>query len=113
MTIDGEETILYGQLQYILDFSIQFEQRPIQKFLLVVIKPCETANTDAAKQKTYFSAYRQEGIADLACLVSVVGRVPVGQGRYGIIDRSMEDSWPTVCEDRPNSDSREELAPID
>jgi hypothetical protein len=42
------------------------------------------------------------GVTDLTCLVATVGRVPMGNGQYGIVDRSIEEAWPTVFEEFPN-----------
>ena len=35
---------------------------------------------------------------DLTCVVAAIGRVPIEDGHFGIIDRSLEEVWPTVHE---------------
>jgi hypothetical protein len=44
---------------------------------------------DATVEKTYYLTKNSLGVVDLACLVAAVGCVPMGDGCFGIVDRSM------------------------
>jgi hypothetical protein len=100
MIIDNQIQVLYGQLRYILKFAIPaFEAHPERTYILAFIQPCITNGIDATVEKAYYSGMGRVGVADLTCYVATVGRVPMGDQRYGIIDRSTEEAWPTVYED--------------
>jgi hypothetical protein len=102
----GEENrvhYFYGQLQYIYKVTLpSFGDQPETIHLLAFIKPCDTGGMDATKSRVYYTEMGALGVADLTCLVATVGRVPMGNGRYGIVDRSIEEAWPTVFEEFPN-----------
>jgi hypothetical protein len=110
MIVDEHMEVRYGQLHHILKFAIPaFKTYPEKTYILAFIKPCVTNGVDATVQKAYYSAMRPVGVADLTCYVATVGRVPVGQQRYGIIDRSTEEAWPTVYEDAEEPDLGDQL----
>jgi len=62
---------------------------------------CQTNGLDATKGNVYYTEERQArlGLIDLTCVIAAVGRIPMGDGRYGIFDRSTEESWPTIHEE--------------
>jgi hypothetical protein len=100
MIVNELMEVRYGQLHYILKFAMTaFGTHPKKTHILAFIKPCITNGIDATVQRTYYSAMGPVGVADLTCYVATVGRVPMGEQRYGIIDRSTEEAWPTVYED--------------
>ncbi len=107
MNVDGAYRVLYGQFQYALKFSLPaFDTFPEKVYILAVIAPCITEGLDATESLVYYSRTGPIGVADLTCFVATVGRVPMGGGRYGIVDRSTEESWPTVYEALPEEQNQ-------
>ena len=108
MIIDGIWTYLYGQLQYALKFELpSFGQRIAEQCILVFIRPCSnTHSADATQTRVYYNSLGPVIVADLTSLVSGAGRVPMGDSRFGIVDRSIEEAWPTVYEDFPDQPAR-------
>jgi hypothetical protein len=91
--------VFYGQLQYILKFQLpQLDEFPRREFIVALIKPCATNGLDATKVTTYYDEMEPLSVVDVTCIIATVGRVPMGDGRYGIVDRSTEESWPSVHE---------------
>jgi len=102
MIVDNEVHVLYGQLQYVLKLKLpEFATNSAKIYLIAFIRPCNTGGLDATITRAYFDSMGRIGVADLTCFVATVGRVPMGEGRYGVVDRSTEEAWPSVYEDFP------------
>jgi hypothetical protein len=102
MIVDNELHVLYGQLQYVLKFKLpEFAANSAKIYLIAFIRPCKRDGVDATTTRAYFDDMGRIGVADLTCFVATVGRVPMGEGRYGVVDRSTEEAWPSVYEDFP------------
>lgn len=102
MNVEGTNQVLYGQFHHAFKFSLPaFDAVPTKIYILAIIRPCITNGLDATTSPVFYTAHGPLGVADLTCFVSTVGRIPMGGDRYGIIDRSTEESWPTVYEPLP------------
>jgi hypothetical protein len=87
----------YGQLQYTLKFRLpQLDNFPPRELIVALVKPCITNGSDATKATTYYDEIEQLSVVNLTCIIAAVGRVPMGGGRYGIVDRNTEEAWPSV-----------------
>ncbi|KAG9047476.1 hypothetical protein FS842_000638 [Serendipita sp. 407] len=101
MMIDTAPTVRYGQLQSVYKLSLPpLGNQDSTTYLLTFIIPCSTGGSNATIQITYYSQMERLGISDLTCLVCTIRRVPMGDGRFGIIGRSTE-GWPTIFEEFP------------
>lgn len=100
MVIRNTLEILYGQMHYILRFKQkEFSTHSSREWVFAVICPCITNGIDAALDTVSYTSMQPLGIADLTCIVSLIGRVFLSGREFGIIDRSMTEIWPSLADE--------------
>jgi hypothetical protein len=98
MIVGDSLQVFYGQIQYFVRFKVSvIEGKEPEEHVFAVILPCDTDGGDAALRRVYYRTMREVGVADISALKATIGRLIIGDGTFGIIDRTPE-VWPSLYE---------------
>lgn len=99
---DAEVTVMYGRVNYFIRAHLPAIPRlneEAQEIILAMIERCETGGKDATNELVTYKKMHPAALADISAIQCVVGRVPMKNGIFGIIDRHLVDFWPTLDQD--------------
>jgi hypothetical protein len=104
MIVGDSLRVLYGQVDCFLRCKVcVVENMEPEEHVLAVILPCDTDGGDAAQQRVTYRGMRPMGVADISAVKAAIGRLIMGNGTFGIIDRTNE-VWPSLYEQAPSDD---------